>query len=67
MAKSYLTLQKTEGYVVVAAAQIYGALIQSGQASTGDEGQAMQRAIRDAIRIAKSVDTAIIAEGEMDD
>jgi hypothetical protein len=53
--------------VVVAAAQIYGALIQSGQASTGDEDQAMQRAIRDAIRIAKSVDTAIIAEGEMDD
>jgi hypothetical protein len=67
MAKSYLTLQDTEGYVVIAAAQIYAAMIQTGQASAGDEDQAMQRAIRDAIRIAKSVDLAIIAEGEMDD
>lgn len=66
MAKSYLTLQQTEGYVVLAASQIYAALIQSGQVAAGSEDEAMQRSIRDAIRLAKAVDTAVIAEGEMD-
>jgi len=67
MSKSYLTLQATEGYVVLAASQIYAALIQSGQVAPGAEDDAMQRSIRDAIRLAKAVDSAIIAEGEMDD
>lgn len=67
MTKSYLTLQATEGYVVLAASQIYAALIQAGQVAPGAEDEAMKRAIRDAIRLAKSVDDAIIAEGEMDD
>jgi hypothetical protein len=66
MAKSYLTLQNTEGYIVIAASQIYAALIQAGKVDAGSEADAMAQAVRDAIRIAKAVDDAVIAEGEMD-
>lgn len=66
MAKAYLKLQKSEGYVIQAAAQIYSALLAAGRVEEGQEEACMEKAIRDAIRIAKTVDAAVIAEGEMD-
>ncbi len=66
MGKAYLKLQKSEGYVIQAAAQIYSALLASGRVEEGQEEACMEKAVRDAIRIAKTVDDAVIAEGEMD-
>jgi hypothetical protein len=66
MAKAHLKLQQTEGYVIQAAAQIYAAQLASGRVDEGQEAECMENAIRDAIRIAKTVDAAIVAEGEME-
>ena len=66
MAKTYLKLQQSEGYIIHAAAVIYATQLASGRIEEGREDACMQQAIRDAIRIAKTVDAAVIAEGEMD-
>ena len=66
MAKTYLRLQQSEGYIIQAAAQIYAAHVASGRIEAGQEDACMEKSIRDAIRIAKTVDDAVIAEGEMD-
>jgi hypothetical protein len=66
MAKTYLKLQRSEGYIIQAAAQIYAAHVGTGRLEEGQEAACMERSIRDAIRIAKTVDDAVIAEGEMD-
>ncbi len=66
MAKVYLKLQQSEGYIIQAAAQIYAAHLTAGRLEEGQEAACMEKSIRDAIRIAKTVDAAVIAEGEMD-
>jgi len=66
MAKTYLKLQQSEGYIIQAAAQIYAAHVTAGHIKEGQDDACMEKAIRDAIRIAKTVDDAVIAEGEMD-
>ncbi|NQT39931.1 MAG: hypothetical protein HQ581_20730 [Planctomycetes bacterium] len=66
MAKTYLSLQQSEGYIVLAAAKIYAAYVGSDRFEEAQEEAYMEKSIRDAIRIAKTVDAAIIAEGEMD-
>lgn len=66
MAKAYVRLQQSEGYIIEAAAQIYAAHVATGRLEEGQEAACMERSIRDAIRIAKTVDDAVIAEGEMD-
>ena len=66
MAKSFITLQQTEGFIVQAAAQIYAARIAGGNLDESQESACMQKAIKDAIRIAKTVDSAVQAEGEYD-
>ncbi len=66
MAKVYLTLQQSEGYVILAASQIYAAYIAAGRVEDGKEAPFIEKAIRDAMRIARTVETNVIAEGEMD-
>ncbi len=66
MAKTYLTLQESEGYIIQAAAQIYAARLTADCMEEGQETTYMEKSIRDAIRIAKAVDAAVIADGEMD-
>lgn len=66
MAKSYLTLQQSEGIVVRSAAQIYAAYIAAGRVIEGEEQQFMERSIREAIKIAKITDATIISDGEVD-
>ncbi|MBN2296685.1 MAG: hypothetical protein JXM70_29925 [Pirellulales bacterium] len=65
MAKVHLKLQQSEGYIVLAAAQIYAAHLAAGRVDEDREAACMEKSIRDAIRIAKTVDDAVIAEGEM--
>ncbi len=66
MAKSYLRLQQSEGYIIQAAAQIYAAHLAAGRVDESQEEACMEKSIRDAIRIAKNVDAAVFAESEMD-
>ena len=65
MAKTYLKLQRSEGFVIQAAAQIYAAYIAAGRATEEQQDQFMKKAIGDAIQIAKSVDEAIVADDEV--
>ncbi|MFN7629643.1 MAG: hypothetical protein ACK5PZ_22680 [Pirellula sp.] len=64
MSKTYLKLQQSEGFVIEAAAQIYAAYITSGKLNQENKEAIMKEAIRDALRIALTVDETIIAENE---
>jgi len=64
MSKTYLKLQQSEGFVIEAAAQIYAAYITSGRLNDENKESLMKEAIRDALRIALTVDETIIAENE---
>ena len=66
MSKTHLNLQPTEQTIVQAAAQIYSAYIVAGRVQIGDEETWMERAIREAIRIAKTTDAVVIAPDEME-
>lgn len=66
MTKSHISLQHSEGLVMQAAAQIYAAYITAGRVAEGDEESWMQKAIREAIRIAQATDDAIISDDEVD-
>ena len=68
MAKSkvaHLKLQHSESIVVQAAAQIYSAYIAAGRVGDGEEARWMERSIREAIRIAKAPDAAVISDEEI--
>ena len=66
MAKQpYLKLEKTEGVVTQVAGQIYAAYISTGKATEGTESDWMARSIREAIRIARTVDDTIQADAEI--
>ena len=66
MAKAYIKLQPSEAVIVGAAAQIYAAYVIAGRAEEGDETQWMERSIREAISIAKTVDSNVQADTELD-
>ena len=65
MEKLTLTLQPTEAVVFTASANIYAAYIAAGQVPPGQEQEWMERAIRDALLIAKRVDESIQSDEEM--
>lgn len=68
MAKSkvaHLKLQHSESIVVAAAAQIYAAYIAAGRVADGEESRWMERSIREAIRIARTTDAAVISDEEI--
>ncbi len=60
----YINLQPTEQHITVAAAQIFAAYIVSGEAGSDSAG-AMQKAVDEAIQIARMVDDKVITSGEM--
>lgn len=64
MSHTYLKLQQSEGFVIDAAARIYSAYIQSGQLNQENKETLMKEAIRDALRIALTIDEAIVADEE---
>ena len=63
---AFLVLKPSERTVVESAAHIYAAYITSGRAGEGQEAEWMERAIRDAIRIARIVDDNVQADNEFD-
>ena len=66
MEKSYFNISATEGAVVQAAAQIYAAHITAGHVAEGEEDAWIQRAVRDAIVIARTTDDAVVSSEEVD-
>ena len=66
MAKRYLALQPSEGVIVKAAAQIYAAYVTAGRAEEGNESEWIERSIREAIQIARTVDSSVQADAEVD-
>ena len=66
LAKTSLSLQSSESIVIQAASTIYAAYIRTGNVAEGDEKKWMQRAIREAIYIAKTTDTNIRSDHEME-
>ena len=65
MAKTYIQLQQSEGFVIQAATQIFAAHIAAGVMTEENKDQIMKQAIRDAIRISVAVDEAIVADAEV--
>ena len=56
MARTYLKLQQSEGFVIQAAAQIYAARITAGSVNEENKDDIMKQSIRDALRISIAVD-----------
>ncbi len=66
MARSCMALQPTEIALTHAASRIYPAFIAAGQVPDGERDDWIERSIRDAIRIAKTIDETIQSDAEMD-
>ena len=66
MTRTHLRLQPSESAVTAAASRIYAAYITAGRVSEGAETEWMSRSINEAIRIAVSVDAAVISDGEIE-
>ncbi|QDT47041.1 hypothetical protein Pan258_10680 [Symmachiella dynata] len=66
MAKPYISLKPTEQTLTTAAAGIYAAYITAGRVANGEEKSWMDRAIREAIRIARTIDESVQSDGEFD-
>lgn len=64
MAKPDITLEPSKGVISQMAARIYAAYITRGAVREGEEADWMQRSIREAVRIAKTVDASIESENE---
>jgi hypothetical protein len=65
MQKTSLSLQPSEAVVVRAAAAIYAAYITTGRVADGKEQEWMQRAIKEALWIARTTDDMIHSDNEM--
>jgi len=66
MSKPYISLKPTEQTLTEAAAGIYAAYITAGRVAEGDENAWMERSIREAIKIARTVDDSVQSDGEFD-
>jgi hypothetical protein len=62
MSKPDITLEPSKGVVSMMAAQIFSAHIIRGNVQEGNEDQYMERSIREAIRIAKTVERSVETE-----
>ncbi len=65
MEKPYLKLEFSEGIVVQVAGQIYAAYIAAGRVTEGTEKEWMNRSIREALRIARTVDESLQSDSEL--
>lgn len=64
MAKPDVTLDPSKGVVAQMAARIYAAYITRGAVKDGEEASWMQRSIREAVRIAKTVAASVESDDE---
>ena len=65
LARTSLSLQPSESVVIQAASNIYAAYIHAGKVTEGQEQEWMNRAIREAIFIARTTDASIRSDEEM--
>lgn len=65
MAKTYLSLTKSERSLIVAASQIYAAYIQAGRVPDGEKAAWMERAVQEALELARICDGSVVSDGEM--
>lgn len=66
MAKPFISLKPTEQTLTDSASRIYAAYITTGRVTDGEEKEWMERAIREAILIARTIDEAVMSDGEFD-
>ena len=66
MTKPDITLEPSKGVISEMASRIYAAYIMRGEVKNGEEASWMQRSIRAAVRIAKTVDASIETDDESD-
>jgi hypothetical protein len=66
MQKTKITLQRTEGLIFKAAAQIYSAYLGGGKIAEGDEQKWMERSLREAVQLAQLTDTRVQSDQELD-
>jgi len=59
MTKPDITLEPSKGVISEMAARIYSAYIVRGEVRDGEETKWMERSIREAVRIAKTVEASI--------
>lgn len=65
MSKTNLTLKPSESVVAAAAANIYSAYIIAGLVREGSEPDWMDRAVKEAIQIARRVDQLVVSDDEL--
>lgn len=64
--KVNLTLRPSESAVFQSASIIYAAYITSGKVNEGEENRWMEKALREAVKLAQASDDVIISDGEFD-
>lgn len=65
MSETHISLKPTEQALVTAAATVYSGYLTAGRVSEGDENKWLKQSIKDVVRIAKAIDSAIVADGEL--
>ena len=65
MSKTRVSLQPSEGLVFQVAGGIYSAYVAAGRVGEGQEGEWMQRSIREAIRLAELAEQALLSDTEL--
>jgi len=66
MKKTRISLQASEGLIMQAAGRIYAAYLTSGHISPGQEETWMQRAVREATRLAQIAEETLQSDEELD-
>ena len=65
MSKTNLSLRPSESVVAAAAANIYSAYIMAGLVREGSEPDWIDRAVKEAIQIARRSDQLVVSDDEM--
>lgn len=65
MPKSVLSLQPSEAALLGAAAQIFSAYVASGHVTSGNEAPMMDRAVGEALQMAKRIEEMVQSDSEM--
>ena len=66
MNKPYVKLQPSEVALLGSASTIYAGRLAAGAIAEGGESEAMQKAVGEAIQIAKLIDASVMADEEFD-
>ena len=65
MSQVHLRLKASESVVISAAASIYSAYIMNGQVKDGEQEAWRERAVQEAVELARRIDDLIVSDDEM--